>query len=355
MKRMMSILLCVILIMSFASCSNDTAASQENAKKIYAEFLEDVEKQEIVAVNARVVVLSDGKKALVTDIQNNTANNEDIQEISVAFAAWDVEGNPIAIKTEDNPNNPSNVMEATVDDTTVPGGETWTATRGLFLHAECKHIAYVTSLVLSCKVGETLWENPIYDAWQGTYSELVLESWKQEGMVNYLDGDTSAEEATAEDAVELTFAEFYEELLSQDIVAVKATANLQDDGRNALMTNIQNAAQVQATELVVAFVMWNEDGAPLMIKSASGLSEDSYVKEVGMGTLTIDGGKTWDADMGLVIANERQSIAHVEAIVVSCKFGDSRWNNPLYDTWCTYFSGCQLDDTMMSAFARLTK
>lgn len=355
MKKTVAILICVILVLSFASCGNPAEPSSESAKKTYTELCADLEKQEVVAGNARIVSLDDGKKALVTDIKNNAVNQEAICEVLVAFAAWDVEGNPVAIQTEDNPNNTSNVMKATVSDITVPAGETWTANKGLFLSADCKYIAYVTAIAYSCKIGEAVWENSLYDAWSETYCDLSLENWQMEGMVNYLDGDTSTEEATADGLEDMTFAEFYESLFSQDIVAVKATANLQDDGRNALMTNIQNAAQVQATDIVIAFVMWDAEGKPLMIKSASGQSGDSYVKEVGMGALAIDGKTTWDADMGLVVANERQSIAHVEAIVLSCKFGDSQWNNPLYDTWCAYFSGCQLDDTMMSTLAGLTK
>lgn len=355
MKRIVSILMCVILILAFASCGNPAEPSPESTKKAYAEFCADLDKQEIVAADARIVVLDDGKKALVTNVKNNASNQEAICEVLVAFAAWDVEGNPVAIQTEDNPNNTSNVMKATVEAVTVAAGETWSANKGLFLSADCKYIAYVTAIAYSCKIGEAAWENPLYDAWQETYGDLALESWKMEGMVNYLDGDTSAEEATSDGLEDMTFAEFYESLFSQDIVAVKATANLQDDGRNALMTNLQNAAQAQATDIVIAFVMWDAEGKPLMIKSASGQSEDSYVKEVGMGALTIEGKATWEADMGLVIANERQSISHVEAIVVSCKFGDSQWNNPLYSAWCTYFSGCQLDDTMMSTLAGLIK
>ncbi len=353
MKSIVSMLICVILMMSLASCGTNPADSLESAMNAYADFRADLEDEEIVAVNARIVTVSDGKKALVTDIKNNTANQEAITEVEVAFAAWDVEGNPVAIKTEENPNHSSNVIKAAVNDITVPGGETWTANKGLFLSAECKHIAYVTAIAITCKIGETRWENPIYDAWQETYTGLALESWQMADMVNYLDGDTSAEEATAdgETHAELTFTSFYENLLFQDIVAIKATANLQDDGRNALMTNIRNASRARTSEITVAFAIWDEAGEPLMIKSASGLSKDSFIKEVGMGELVIDGGKIWDADMGLVVTNARKSISHVEAIVVSCKFGDTQWNNPLYDTWCTYFSGKQLDDTMMTTLA----
>jgi len=349
MKKLVSILICLLLLVSFASCGTEPAVSREDAMQTYAAFQADLVTQEIVAENARLVVSGDGNRALVTDIKNNAPDGKTISEVSIAFAVWDVEGNPVAIRTEENPDNKSNIMKATVDVITVAGGESWTGNMGLFLSDECKHIAYVSAIALLGKIEDDLWENPLYDVWLKTYCDLSLETWQLESMVNYLDGDTAEEAATAET---MPFDMFYESLRCQDIVAVQADANLQSDGRNALMTNITNASQAQATELVIAFVMWDVQGEPLMITSASGQSEASYVKEVDMGALTIAGKTTWDADMGLVIANERQSISHVEAIVVSCKFGDSQWNNPLYDTWCTYFSGCQLDDAMMSDLAK---
>ena len=355
MKRIVTALMCAILVISFNACGIDSAPTRENAEEAYADFLADLENTEVVAVNARVIILDNGEKALAADIKNNTANQEAVSEMKLIFAAWDVEGKPIALKTAENPDNPCNTLKGSVNDTSISGGESWIADRGLILQEECRHIAYVTAIVYTCKIGEALWENPNYAAWQKTYSEQALESWMLENMVNYLDGDTSSEEAalhaSEETQAKMTFVDFYENLLFVDFVAINATANLQEDGRNALMTNIRNASRSKISEITVAFAIWNETGEPLLIKCASGQSEDAYVKEVSMGELVISGGKIWDADMGLIVENPRESISHVEAIVVSCTFKDSQWNNPLYDTWYTYFAGKQLDDTMLTTLA----
>ena len=356
MKRILLVLMCSVMLLCLAACKLDAAALQEQLMKDYADFQENLEKSEVVTVNPRVMILSDGKKALVTDIKNNTANQEAVSEMEVTFAAWDVEGKPLPLKTAENPNNPTNTLKGFANDTTVPGGKTWTANRGLILQAECKHVAYVTAIVYSCKIGEVLWENPNYDAWQEIYSELQLESWMMADMVNYLDGDTSSEEATAgETQAKFSFEDFYQNMLFQDFVAINATANLQEDGRNALMTNIRNASRTPISDITVAFAMWDENGKPLLIQSASGQSKASYVKEVSMGELVIKGAKIWEADMGLVIANERQTISHVEAIVVCCEWKGARWNNPLYDTWYTYFAGKQLDGAMKTTLAGFEK
>ena len=359
MKKTVAILMCAIVAMALISCDFASAPAQENAAEAYAEFLTALEKTEAIAVNARVIILADGQKALAADIKNNTVNQETVSEMEIVFAAWDVEGNPIALKTAENPDNPCNTIKGSVSGTAISGGETWAADKGLILQQECKQIAYVSAIVYACKTGEVLWENPNYAAWQETYSEKALESWMLEGMVNYLDGDTASEEAalgiTGETQPQMTFVDFYENLLFEDFVAINATANLQDDGRNALMTNIRNASRSKISEITVAFAIWDEAGEPLLIKSASGQSKDAYVKEVSMGDLVINGGTIRNADMGLVVENPRESISHVEAVVVSCKFKDNRWNNPLYDTWYTYFAGKQLDDTMKTALADFAK
>ena len=359
MKRIVAFVLCSVLLLSFAACSFDTAPSLEQSMKDYADFRIALEEEQFVAVNTRVVVMNDGRKALVTDIKNNAPEPKNITQAEFVFAAWDVEGNPIAVTTEDNPNNTRNVIKASVKDVSIAKQETWIADKGLFLSADCKRIAYVTAIVCSCEVDGERWENPMYDSWRNTYGDLPAEHWKLADMVNYLDGDTSleetAEQITKETQPKMTFVEFCENLLFEDFVAINAAANLQKDGANALMTNIRNASRSPISEITVAFVMWDEEGNPLMIKSASGTSKDAYVKSVDMGDLVIKGATIWNADMGLAIGNARESISHVEAIVVSCKFKETQWVNPLYETWYTYFAGKQLDDTMRSTLADFKK
>lgn len=347
MKKLITIFLCLCMVFSLAACGSTPEEELASKKQAYSDFKADVNDQDVVAIDARIETLEDGSKVMMTNVKNTTT--ADISDVVVAFAAWDENGSPVIIKTEKLPDSTYYVIEAEHEDVTIASGETWIADQGLFLAEECYNIAYVEAIVISCTMNLSSWENSLYDAWQETYSGVALEYWMMEEMTNLLlvtdESQTSDEET--DDDMPKTFEEFYKYLMMQEVVAQEAGAHLQDDGRNILMTDIKNNMIADATEICIAFVMWDADGNPLLIQSASGLTEDSYVKECVNADLTIEGNETWIADQGLSVANDRDSISHVESIVVSCKLNGSDWSNPLYSMWKEYFAGKNLDSSML--------
>ena len=212
MKKIIAIFLFAIIIVSLVSCGVGTTPSQQNSMKDYIDFCADLDNEQIIAVNTRLFTTPDGKKALVTDIKNNAVTGEAISNIEVAFAGWDVEGNPFALRTTENPNNSSNVLKGAIHNVTISGGEVWNADKGLFLDDTCKRIAYAVAIVFTCNIGEAKWINPQYDAWMQFYKDLPLENWKMADMVNYQDGDTSAEEATADTSEPVQLEHTFESL-----------------------------------------------------------------------------------------------------------------------------------------------
>lgn len=122
-----------------------------------------------------------------------------------------------------------------------------------------------------------------------------------------------------------------------------------------LTTSIKNNSNTAIKDISVAFAAWDIDGKPIEIKSASGLTEDSYIKEVGMGAVTIEPGKEWHGETehnvsGLRVAVEQSNIAYVESIVVSYTTEDgANWTNPYYTQWRQTYWAQELEDWMKRA------
>lgn len=359
MKRILAIIMLLCMLTSLIACSNGKTAEEALAenKQAISDFKESLNTQHIVAVNARVVTDENGRRGLMADIENNMVDDIEINDLVIAFSAWDTSGVPLCIKTEKNPDYAGYIIEMAVDgDIAVSKEGSWIADCCIYLSENCDNIAYVEAIAVSGIICGETWENPCYSAWKETYEGVGLAEWQREAITNFNAGnvevssdDTDALENDGEESISsLPFSEFYEYLFDQEIVAVNASANLQEDGRNALMADIKNNMVADADEICIAFAIWDENGSPLLIESASGLTEASYVKEANMGSLMVEGGETWVADMGLIVANERSTISHVEAIIVSCKLNGSDWANPMYEMWKYFFGGKTLDGEMLN-------
>ena len=142
---------------------------------------------------------------------------------------------------------------------------------------------------------------------------------------------------------------------SEDVYATAASVYMNSETEEVFLTaNIKNNSEEKIGDVTIAFVVWDADGNPVLIKSASGRTEDSYVKGVGMGDIEISAGEEWLGDTeddvyGLRLDPEQTNIAYVEAIVVSyTSQSGEEWENPFYYSWRNAFEGKQLEDWMRS-------
>lgn len=355
MKRILAMVICLCMVTSFAACSRTKTEEEVQAEKkqSVADLTQAVNAQNLIAVDKRVFTDENGIKWLLADIENKMTDEIKISQMVIAFLAWDADGIPVQIKTKNNPDSTYYLYEATVShDVIIPKGETWTADAGLQLAKECDEVSYVEAIAVSGIISGEEWKNPCYDTWYEIYHGQLLTDWQRETMTSYRSDDeidsSDGADSTVDDVTDkpdsLTFSEFYASLFLQEVVGIDAGAHLQEDGRNMLMTDVKNNVLSDATEIRVAFAMWDENGAPLLIESTTG---ESYVKEVGYGDLMVEGRETWTANMGLFTANERSAISHVEAIVISCKLNGSDWTNPMYEMWKEFFEGQTLTKEMM--------
>lgn len=347
MKKFFAMILSLCLVISLSACAPTLSDEELQAavEQGFAELNKTINSQDIVAVGLSFDTDKENTKWLMTDIKNNTADDIDISEFTVAFFAWDANGQPICIKTKSFPDNSSYLFEAAIKTGSVfiPKGKTWAATKGLPLSDGCEDIAYIQGIAVSGTINGTTWENPYYDAWCETYNNQPLYDLQMRIMTCYSSDSTNS---TDDKNNTMSFAEFYDCLFNEEMLAVNPTVSSYAPDKALLTTDIKNTISREATEICIAFAIWDKDGNPLIIESSSGLTENFYIKEAQIKDLTIKGKTTWVADIGMAIANEYSTVSHVEAIVVSCKLNGSEWSNSMYKMWKEFFGGKTLEKEM---------
>lgn len=347
MKKLLAMVVCLCIIASLCACGgNQNSDGNDLDVQAYQEFLEEMSDCSIRAENARVVTMDDGTKYLTTDITYDNVNNYSISEIVVAFATWDENGTPIFITTANNPENTQNLIEMTLDDISISGGETWRGDRGLFIAETSYGVEYVTAIVTTCKMGQSQWENTLYDTWKKAYRNVLMESWKLETIMT----DDSDADVSDDELADIDFTTFYTWLYGQDFAAFNADCEYQADGYSALMCDIKNYRD-DATDIVVAFAMWDAAGEPLKINTQGGNS--AYIIETELTDLTIGWDEIWTADRGLYITNDDNSVAYVEAIVVSAAVNGTTEENGMYDMWKENFGGKSLTSEQLAEMERI--
>lgn len=175
MKKLLAIFLCLCILFSLAACGQTEEERLAAAQQTYNELVTNSEAESVQALNARVVTDANGDKMLTADIKNS--GTDAISEVILCFAVWDANGASMPIKSARNPENTIYEFQMNVVDVTVAAGETWSQNMGIYLAEECAEIGFVRATVVSCKIGDTVYENPHYDTWKEIYLEKNLEDW----------------------------------------------------------------------------------------------------------------------------------------------------------------------------------
>ena len=171
MKKIISLVLCFALIFSFAACGE-----QSPEKQAYEEFSAQLDTQKIITINPRIEKDSNGKKYITADVKNLTANR--VSDVVLAFAVWNYKGQPVIIKTQNNPNNTNYEVRLTLpSEVNIPSGEIWNGVGGIFLNEYSPSVKYVKAVVVSCKNGNIKYTNPLYKQWKSYFVNKTLEDW----------------------------------------------------------------------------------------------------------------------------------------------------------------------------------
>ena len=137
-----------------------------------AQFDSLLDQQPLSVESASYVVQDQQYKALFPDMLQATVRNgtgETVTKAVVAFAAWDINGNPVAIEAKYDFIRGFYIREVTFQDLAVPAGETFGERYGFKIEESCR-VARVKAIAVGCETsGGTTWTNPCYEAWLQLY------------------------------------------------------------------------------------------------------------------------------------------------------------------------------------------
>lgn len=146
---------------------------QANDPKVqYQAFLAQLQQQEVVAVNPRIIH-EEKNSTLLADLRNDT--QQTLSSVTLLFAAFDDQGNPIPLMTSTT--GDTFVKRVALTDLSIAPGQSWQADMGLRLSGISDRICHIFVLAETWTAEDTLQENPLTDRWLEYFNEAVLASY----------------------------------------------------------------------------------------------------------------------------------------------------------------------------------
>lgn len=171
------------------------------------------------------------------------------------------------------------------------------------------------------------------------------------------DSDSTAEEGNATDETkeieryekeEMTL-EKLDKLLAEEPLCVTSSSYVAGDPEltalypSMLSCILQNNSDQDIKDAVIAFVAWDANNLPVVIKSQYDFTDGSYVSQVDYDAINLVPGGTFGQDYGLSLDEESNTITTCKAIPVSyTTFDGETWNNPYYDDFKKLYEGQKL-------------
>lgn len=159
----------------------------------------------------------------------------------------------------------------------------------------------------------------------------------------------SNSEATEEEAVaDVEPDQFAEELSAQPVYIRNASLIVQSDEYKSLYPDLLQATIVNNSEddvkdVVVAFMAWDANNLPVLIKTQFDFGAGTYVKQGNYTGVNMVPGSTYGENFGFKLDESVKGVTTVKAIVVSYEtFDGETWTNPLYDQYVGQYEGKKL-------------
>lgn len=145
------------------------------------------------------------------------------------------------------------------------------------------------------------------------------------------------------------YEDFKADWNKEPVMAVNARVITDANGDKMLMADIVNNSDSDISEITLSFAAWDAEGNFVIIKSRNN-PENAYREfQMDVGDVTVASGETWDANVGIFLADTCPEIAHVEAAVISCTMEESDYLNRLYEAWKQTYLEQHLEDWMKTA------
>ena len=157
-------------------------------------------------------------------------------------------------------------------------------------------------------------------------------------------GDANDERAGADVAT----GQIEVEISAQPVYVTSASLIVQSDEYKGLypdllQATIVNNSQDDVKDVLVAFMAWDSNNLPVLIKSQFDFNAATYVRQANYTGVNMVPGGTFGENFGLKLDSSVENIATVKAIVVSYEtFDGETWTNPLYDQYVEQYAGKKL-------------
>lgn len=110
-----------------------------------------------------------------------------------------------------------------------------------------------------------------------------------------------------------------------------------------LQATIVNNSQDDVKDVLIAFMAWDSNNLPVLLKGQFNFSAGTYVRQTNYTGVNMVPGGTFGEEYGMKLDSSVENIATVKAIVVSYEtFDGETWTNPLYDQYVEQYAGKKL-------------
>ena len=112
---------------------------------------------------------------------------------------------------------------------------------------------------------------------------------------------------------------------------------------DVLQAIIVNNTEYDIKDVVVAFVAWDENNLPVLLKAQFDFNAASYVRRASYSGVNMVPGGTYGENTGMGLDESVKGIVTVKAIVASyVTFDGETWENPEYDAFIGDYAGKKL-------------
>jgi len=112
---------------------------------------------------------------------------------------------------------------------------------------------------------------------------------------------------------------------------------------DVLQAILVNNTEYDIKDVVVAFVAWDENNLPVLLKGQFDYNAASYVRRASYSGVNMVPGSTYGENTGMGLDASVNGIVTVKAIVASyVTFDGETWENPEYDAFIEEYAGKKL-------------
>lgn len=172
------------------------------------------------------------------------------------------------------------------------------------------------------------------------------------GTVNENKSDNGQKENAAEKEAEVHTADELDQILNkQEVHITKTKYTIQNEKVKILFPDmlqaiIKNDSTDKIKNIVISFVAWDKNNAPIKLKRSIDLSKGEYVRDKAYQNIDLASGATFGDDDGFGL-NEQCDVQIFKAIIKSYETADGTiWENPQYDNWTKMYSGVTYSDSL---------